>query len=236
MGHQFVRPPEVQLADTLISATTAIGTFCLFCPPAGSGVAPKSRQTGVSANENGVLTLRHHQRPRVADDSLVIVVSDLASLHCHASYRSLFGCTLLAHYRRRRRVERSGNFKQWEHPADRTWGGHVLPHHRCGIVFAQDSVDITFLETPFVDLPVDTVLCAGNPIELDIDPSVIEAQNIISGVGFGCAGLSGSFPSYTYAPGEHSDFSLVVQNDKGASRGQHDVMCHACAKLPVLLW
>ena len=212
--------PEVQLADTLDFCNDGDWHLLPVLPPGGEWSGPKVTANGsFHANENGVFNLHYaitNDQECSDSDSLVIVVSDLASPSiatppsevCLGAPFSLI----------------TDDEGVWSGPGISSNGSiqQTVPGVATyflttgvGSCFAQDSVDITFLETPFVDLPVDTVLCAGNPIELDIDPSVIEAQNIISGVGFGCAGLSGSFPSYTYAPENTCDFSLVVQNDKG---------------------
>lgn len=84
-----------------------------------------------------------------------------------------------------------------------------------GSCLAQDSVDITFIAPPQVALPVDTILCAGTPIDIEFSEQMIAEQGIVSGLGFGCEGLTGQFPSFTFAPTSTCDFTLMVENEHG---------------------
>lgn len=84
-----------------------------------------------------------------------------------------------------------------------------------GSCLAQDSVDITFIATPQVALPVDTILCAGTPIDIELTDQMLAEQGIVSGLGFGCEGLTGQFPSFTFAPASTCDFTLMVENEFG---------------------
>lgn len=84
-----------------------------------------------------------------------------------------------------------------------------------GSCFAQDSVDVTFWPIPEFELPNDTILCAGTPIDIELSEELLESQSIVSGFAFGCEGLSGTFPSFVFEPENTCDFSLFVEDIHG---------------------
>ncbi|MGB1055632.1 MAG: gliding motility-associated C-terminal domain-containing protein [Flavobacteriales bacterium] len=87
-----------------------------------------------------------------------------------------------------------------------------------GSCLAHDSVDITFWPNPEFELPsLDTVLCAGEPIVLELDSAMLTAQNIVVGSAFGCDGLTGGFPLFSFSPEETCDFSVSIQDANGCT-------------------
>ena len=62
-----------------------------------------------------------------------------------------------------------------------------------GSCLAQDSIDITFLELPYVDLPVDTILCPGSPLEIEVPAEAIDSLNLVNAFAIGCEGIGGAF-------------------------------------------
>ena len=84
-----------------------------------------------------------------------------------------------------------------------------------GSCLAQDSIDITFLELPYVDLPVDTILCPGSPLEIEVPAEAIDSLNLVNAFAIGCEGIGGAFPVFTFEPEFTCGFSMVVVDDHG---------------------
>lgn len=220
--------PEVVLTDTLFFCMDGANHPIPTAPMGGTWTGEHLTETGVfAAEEVGVFVL-HYEFINVQncmdEDSIVVVVTDIPQPtivtpqveYCLGSpallYADLDGVWSGPG------IDGSGAIQQ-SNPG--TYSYHFTTGS--GSCLAQDSIDITFLELPFVDLPVDTILCPGSPLEIEVPEEAIDSLDLVYGFGFGCEGVGGEFPSYTFEPEFTCGFSLVVVDDHGCM-GYDDMM------------
>lgn len=220
--------PEVVLTDTLFFCMDNGSHPIPTAPMGGIWTGEHLTETGVfTADEVGVFVL-HYEYINVQncmdEDSVVVVVSDIPQPtiltpqveYCLGSPALLYSA--MEGVWTGPGIDASGAIQQ---SVPGTYSYFLTTGS--GSCLAQDSIDITFLELPFVDLPVDTILCPGSPLEIEVPSEAIDSLNLVSGFGFGCEGVGGQFPSYTFEPEFTCGFSLVVVDEHGCM-GYDDMM------------
>ena len=212
--------PEVVLTDTMFFCMDNGSYPIPTAPMGGTWTGEHLTESGVfMADEVGVFVL-HYEYINVQncmdEDSVVVVVSEIPQPsivtpeveYCLGSPALLYSA--MDGVWTGPGIDASGTIQQ---SVPGTYSYYLTTGS--GSCLAQDSIDITFLELPFVDLPVDTILCPGSPLEIDVPQAAIDSLNLVNSFGFGCEGLSGQFPSYTFEPESTCGFSLVVVDDHG---------------------
>ena len=212
--------PDVELTDTLIFCNDGSMHPISSAPLGGDWSGPHVTSNGVfHAEENGefTLTYTYTNAESCSDtDSLVVVVTELPAPTIATPPSDVcIGSPFLL---------QTSDDGVWSGPGISNTGmiqqsepGSYMYYLTTGVgsCLVQDSVEITFWTLPEIDLPIDTMLCAGNPIEIELSEENLESESIVLGFGFGCEGLTGTFPSFEFAPEATCDFSVVVEDEHG---------------------
>ncbi len=212
--------PEVVLTDSVFLCKDG-GTYPIpTAPLGGTWTGEHLTETGVfTAEEVGVFVL-HYEFINVQncmdEDSVVVVVTDIPQPtivtpqleYCLGSSALLYSD--MDGVWSGPGIDGSGAIQQ---SIPGTYSYQFTSGS--GSCLAQDSIDITFLELPFVDLPVDTILCPGSPLEIEVPAEAIDSLNLVNAFAIGCEGIGGTFPAFTFEPEFTCGFSMVVVDDHG---------------------